>query len=403
MPLCFGGSLVMCRAEVASDPVLLMDCIERYRITTTDFVPGMLQVFLQSLEVEDKQKLISLKRIIASGEALLPETVRLHHAKIGIPLYNLYGPTEASIDVSHYTTNIEDIVVPIGKPIWNTRLYILDPSLQPVAEGLWGQIAIGGTGLAQGYLNKPELTQQKFVEITVEKGIIQRVYLTGDIGRWFHRGNIEYKGRQDTQVKLRGQRIELGEIENTLLKHNLIKSVAVALKKDASGDSFIVAYIVAIMVGNDKQQLQEQLIKLVSQFLPAYMMPSSFEFLDQLPVSINGKINYKALPEPVNMIVGEEYMAPSNEMEKHLISLLEEVMGRKPIGVRDHFFQIGGNSLKAARFFKRINTQFPGLVKMSDLFVFDTVEALSQHILSQTEPVEEVVEKETVPFRRISI
>jgi hypothetical protein len=227
--------------------------------------------------------------------------------------------------------------------------------------------------------------------------------LTGDIGRWFHRGNIEYKGRQDTQVKLRGQRIELGEIENTLLKHNLIKSVAVALKKDASGDSFIVAYIVAIMVGNDKQQLQEQLIKLVSQFLPAYMMPSSFEFLDQLPVSINGKINYKALPEPVNMIVGEEYMAPSNEMEKHLISLLEEVMGRKPIGVRDHFFQIGGNSLKAARFFKRINTQFPGLVKMSDLFVFDTVEALSQHILSQTEPVEEVVEKETVPFRRISI
>jgi amino acid adenylation domain-containing protein/FkbM family methyltransferase len=403
MPLCFGGSLVMCRAEVASDPVLLMDCIERYRITTTHFVPGMLQVFLQSLEVEDKQKLISLKRIIASGEALLPETVRLHHAKIGIPLYNLYGPTEASIDVSHYTTNIEDIVVPIGKPIWNTRLYILDPSLQPVAEGLWGQIAIGGTGLAQGYLNKPELTQQKFVEITVEKGIIQRVYLTGDIGRWFHRGNIEYKGRQDTQVKLRGQRIELGEIENTLLKHNLIKSVAVALKKDASGDSFIVAYIVAIMVGNDKQQLQEQLIKLVSQFLPAYMMPSSFEFLDQLPVSINGKINYKALPEPVNMIVGEEYMAPSNEMEKHLISLLEEVMGRKPIGVRDHFFQIGGNSLKAARFFKRINTQFPGLVKMSDLFVFDTVEALSQHILSQTEPVEEVVEKETVPFRRISI
>jgi amino acid adenylation domain-containing protein len=373
MPLCFGASLVMCRADAIYDPVALADHIHRYNITTVHFVPGMLQVFLQTLSDAEQIKLHSLKRIITSGEVLLPKTVNLHYEKMGIPLYNLYGPTEASIDVSHYTTKPGDNVVPIGSPIQNTRLYVLDSRQQPVAVGLWGEIAIAGIGLAQGYLNKEELTRQKFVTKTFQADFTERIYLTGDIGRWLPEGTIEFKGRKDNQIKLRGQRIELSEIENTLLKHEQVKASAVAIRYDTHKEACIVAFVVPITDALSAQSVRS----FVAQRLPAYMVPAFVVFLPLLPVTINGKLNYKALPEleAITELSGP-YEAPASELENQIATIWQEVLGRTNISVEQNFFDVGGTSLRLILVYQKLLVLFPQ-IKMTDLFKYSTVRSLS--------------------------
>lgn len=376
VPLSFGCKFALCPEEAIFDPSLMVETIRRYRVTTLHFVPSMLQAFLQGI-LPEEEGLSSLKRVLSGGEELRRETVRHYYQLINAPLYNLYGPTEASIDICHTEVKPEDELISIGKPIANAKCYILDDYRQLVPDGAWGEIAIAGIPLAQGYLNNPELTDANFVTLEIE-GKPEKVYLTGDLGRWLPEGKIICGGRKDKQVKLRGQRIELGEIEEQLLQYEGIEEVAVRLKKDHYQEDCLVAYWVG------ETSIEEDTVKafLLKQ-LPSQMIPNYFVNLDILPHSSSGKVNDKQLPEISETHVAEQqtnYIPPSTEIETMLVEIMENILGRKPIGVQDNFFKIGGNSLKAARFFQRVNTRIPGAMQMSDMFMYSNIESLAKHI-----------------------
>jgi long-subunit acyl-CoA synthetase (AMP-forming) len=285
--------------------------------------------------------------------------------------------------VSHYITNADDVIVPIGKPIQNIRLYVLDAAMKPVAEGIWGEIAIAGVGLAKGYLNKEDLTRQKFVTLAIQEVKQERIYRTGDIGRWLSDGSIEFKGRKDNQVKLRGQRIELAEVESTLLKHDLVKAAAVTLKEEARKELCIVAYVVA--VGDELNALS--LRGFLSQSLPGYMVPAFVVFMQELPVTINGKLDYKALPElEINATLATTFEAPASELEKQISAVWQEILGGTNIGVDHNFFDVGGTSLRLILVYQKLLILFPEL-KMTDLFKYTTIRSLSAFLGAEVEVV----------------
>ena len=371
MPLCYGGTLVACSKDVIYDPALLIDMIEQRGITHIHFVPGMFGVFLQALDAEKAARLHSLKHIHCSGEALKPEHVRQHHALLHCQLNNLYGPTEASVDVSYYTTNAGDTIVPIGKPIDNIQLYVLDKQLHLQPIGIPGELYIGGVGLAKGYLNKPALTAERFIDHPFWPG--EKLYKTGDVARWLPDGNIEYLGRSDFQVKIRGFRIEPGEIENVIKQYQGVGEVLVLPREDANGDKYLAAYFTA----GENLDLS-QLRSFIRGRLPEYMMPAYFITLDVFPVNANGKIDRKALPDPVQSLpAAGGYVAPRNEMESALAAIWEEVLGRGRVGVTDHFFEIGGNSLNATKVVFRIARGMGLDVPLKSLFEHPTVETLA--------------------------
>ncbi|MFA0964354.1 amino acid adenylation domain-containing protein [Roseivirga sp. BDSF3-8] len=369
MTLCFGARLVLCSKETAYDPDWLLDVVEQNGITTLHFVPTMLNAFLQQLNRENITKAGSLKRIVASGEALLPEMVAQHYSKLAIPLYNLYGPTEASVDVSYYLTRPEGTVVPIGKPIANTQLYILDQSLRPLPVGVEGEIAIGGTGLATGYINAPELTAERFVENPYSKG--GKLYLTGDTGYWTESGEIIYTGRADRQVKIKGYRIEPGEIERTLLKMEGVENAAVIV----SGGE--VPELAGFYTGKafETSSLKTQL----ASFLPAYMVPSYLVHLEEMPLTASGKTDRRTLAKQVHgeQASGTEYVAPASEAEKELAAIWAEELGRKTVGIHDDYFAIGGDSIKAIRVISRANKKLEVNLEVRDLFAHPTIAALA--------------------------
>jgi len=237
--------MVLAHKDDISSPERLAYLIENHQITCAHFVPGMLDVFIGALSegrfgISDLQ---SLRRVITSGEALAADTVLSWYKKMDIPIYNLYGPTEASIEVSHYKTSRYDTKIPIGRPIWNTQLYIISEARQLQPMGVTGEICIGGVGLARGYINNAALTDEKFVINPFKEG--GRMYKTGDLGRWLPDGNIEFIGRKDNQVKVRGYRIELGEIESALQGHEGVESAIVTARCDQYGEKELVAYVVS--------------------------------------------------------------------------------------------------------------------------------------------------------------
>jgi len=244
MPLCWGAKMVLCEPEDISSPDRIIKLIKTQKVTCLHFVPSMLNTFMRIGfgNTELKRDLASLKRVITSGEALSVESVKRWYGKLDIVIQNLYGPTEASVDVTYFETSKDDEIIPIGKPIDNTQIYILDNNRMLTPIGEMGEICIGGVGLARGYLNKPELTAEKFVPNPFRKG--DRIYKTGDLGRFLPDGNVEYMGRKDDQVKVRGFRIELGEIESVLEKHELIDEVVVLAKEDGKGDKELIMYYV---------------------------------------------------------------------------------------------------------------------------------------------------------------
>jgi amino acid adenylation domain-containing protein len=348
-PLQQGACLVMARPDGHRDPTYLRDVIEREGVTTLHFVPSMLQPFVETVEAD---RCASLRHVVCSGEALPPALVERFYDRFAGPveLTNLYGPTEAAVDVSCWTCPRDAAagVVPIGGPVWNTALYVLDASLRPVPVGVPGELYIGGVQVARGYLDRPGLTAERFVPdpFSTEGGA--RLYRTGDRARWRVDGAIEYLGRLDFQVKVRGFRIELGEIEGALRRHESVADCVVVAREDAPGEKRLVAYVVgAAEAGTLREYLRRD--------LPEYMVPSAFVFLETLPLTPNGKLDRKALPAPEgDAYTRRSYEAPLGEVETALAEIWADVLGVERVGRRDHFFELGGHSLMAIKLIERM-------------------------------------------------
>ena len=340
------------------------------------------------------EQLASLKTVIVAGEACTKTLPEKHHACLPqTVLYNEYGPTEGTVWCSVYEvpSRIESTQVPIGRPIPNTQLYILDKQLRPVPVGIAGEIFIGGHGVAQGYLNHPELTAERFIHHTLGGQSI-RLYKTGDLARYLPDGPIEFLGRVDHQIKIRGYRIELGEIETALVQHpDLQEAVVVARElSDRAGDLSLVAYTVANTVSEPAVQ---GLRDFLSDRLPDYMIPGVFKGLDALPLTPNGKVDRNALPEPDNIIREVEFVAPRTETEELLAEIWTEVLQIDRIGVYDNFFDMGGHSLLVTRTIGRVRDAFEVHLPLRTLFEAPTiaqfVEKLEALLIEELETLSE--------------
>ncbi|MFF3537311.1 amino acid adenylation domain-containing protein, partial [Streptomyces sp. NPDC002466] len=373
-PLITGATLVVARPEGHKDPVYLAELIREQAVTTTHFVPSMLQAFLAEPAAAE---CTGLRRVICSGEALPAALRDRFHAVFAGPsetgLHNLYGPTEASVDVTWWACGPEDKTpsVPIGRPVWNTRVYVLDAGLRPVPTGAPGELYLAGVQLARGYLGRAGLSAGRFVAdpFGVAGG---RMYRTGDVVRWSVGGELEYLGRADDQVKVRGFRIELGEIESVVGACPGVGRVAVVVREDQPGSRQIVAYVVPVGGPVDGGVLRG----FVAERLPEYMVPVAFVSLDSLPLSPNGKLDRRALPAPDfgGVVRGR---APRTEREVVLCGLFAEVLGLEEVGADDSFFDLGGDSIMSIQLVSRARTA--GLVLTTrDVFRLKTVEALAE-------------------------
>jgi amino acid adenylation domain-containing protein len=369
-PLQQGATLVMARPDGHRDPLYLQEVIERRGVTTLHFVPSMLQQFV---ETADPARCTSLRRVICSGEALPPALVERFYERFAGPvvLTNLYGPTEAAVDVSCWTCPREDAagVVPIGRPVWNTALYVLDASLKPVPVGVPGELYIGGVQVARGYQGRAAMTAERFVPdpFSVRGGA--RLYRTGDRARWRADGAIEYLGRLDFQVKVRGFRIELGEIEAALLEHEGVRECAVLVREDA-GEKRVVAYVVGDVE-------MDGLRAHVRHRLPDYMVPGAFVDLDRLPLTENGKLDRKALPAPEYVADADRYVAPRTPVEEVLAGIWAETLRLERVGVTESFFELGGHSLLATRVISRVRQVLGVELPLRALFEGPTVAELA--------------------------
>ncbi|WP_223723683.1 non-ribosomal peptide synthase/polyketide synthase [Pseudomonas aeruginosa] len=365
-PLMSGARLVVAAPGDHRDPAKLVALINREGVDTLHFVPSMLQAFLQD---EDVASCTSLKRIVCSGEALPADAQQQVFAKLPqAGLYNLYGPTEAAIDVTHWTCMEEGKdAVPIGRPIANLACYILDGNLEPVPVGVLGELYLAGRGLARGYHQRPGLTAERFVASPFVAG--ERMYRTGDLARYRADGVIEYAGRIDHQVKLRGLRIELGEIEARLLEHPWVREAAVL----AVDGRQLVGYVV---LESESGDWREALAAHLATSLPEYMVPAQWLALERMPLSPNGKLDRKALPAPEVSVAQAGYSAPRNAVERTLAEIWQDLLGVERVGLDDNFFSLGGDSIVSIQVVSRARQA--GLqLSPRDLFQHQNIRSLA--------------------------
>ncbi|MGI9291060.1 MAG: amino acid adenylation domain-containing protein [Gammaproteobacteria bacterium] len=376
-PFLSGATLVMARPGGHQDPAYLAELIREQDITTLHFVPSMLQVFLQQGSAAG---CTSLKRVICSGEALSHDLqARFFEVFAEAGLHNLYGPTEAAIDVTYHACDrkSQSAVVPIGRPVANTQIYIVDGQGQPVPAGVPGELWIGGVQVARGYVNRPELTAERFINdpfIDVEGATDDgaRVYRTGDLVRYAQDGAIEFLGRIDHQVKLRGFRIELGEIEAQLDALSSVSQSLVLLREDAPGQARLVAYV----TGETDTQLMKQHL---AEELPEYMVPGVFVSLEAFPLLPNGKVNRKALPIP-ELQHTQAYVAPATSEQKKLAEIWQEVLRVEQVGIHDDFFELGGHSLLATQVMSRVRDEFGVAPDLRKLFSSPVLEDFAAYL-----------------------
>jgi amino acid adenylation domain-containing protein len=378
-PTWFAGATVVLR----SDEMLLggadfLRWIKRRRITALDLPTAYWHELVHELAESHEQLPGCLRLVIVGGEKASASAYAswLKAGGSRVRWVNTYGPTEASVIVTAYEPDPSQPFpdnLPIGRPIANVRLYVLDSELQPVAIGEPGELHVGGPGVAQGYLNHPELTEAKFIPDPFSQETDARLYKTGDMVRYLPDGNIEFQGRIDFQVKIRGFRVELGEIEAALEKHpGVAQAVVTAL--EMNGEKRLAGYIVALPNAVTASDLRRHL----KASLPEYMVPSEFVFLKSFPLTPNGKVDRRALPapEPIKPGDAESFVAARDEFEASMVRLWEQVLGKKPIGVRDNFFELGGHSLLAVRLTNRIEKQFGKTISITALIQAPTVESL---------------------------
>ncbi|MCT4618559.1 MAG: amino acid adenylation domain-containing protein, partial [Marinisporobacter sp.] len=372
-----GGKLVVLKAGAEKDPKNIIKVIDKNKVTHINFTPSMLNLFIDILDNNNIETINKLKYIFVAGEAITKKLVNKFYKVIKkVMLENIYGPTESTIYATSYSLeNFKDQVsVPIGKPLPNIYVYVLGMTnnVQPI--GVPGELCIAGDGVAKGYLNRSELTNEKFVPNPFVAG--KKMYRTGDLVRWLPDGNLEFLGRIDQQVKIRGFRIELGEIEAQILKYESVKEVLVIKKKGKDGDKYLCAYIVA-----EDRLVISDLRKHLSKKLPEYMIPSYFMQLEKMPLTINAKIDQKALPEPDGNINTQiKYVVPRNEKEEKMTAIWKEIIGLERIGINDNFFDIGGNSLKTIRLEASIYKEFGIEVPLERIFNTPRIGELVEYI-----------------------
>jgi tyrocidine synthetase III len=383
LPLTSGATLVLAKAEQLLLDLPLAHTLKAFRITHFTAPPSVLAL-LNPSDFPD------LQVVVSGGEALRKE-IALRWAK-ACTLFNAYGPTEATIEVSASLIQPNSDRIAIGKPLPNTKFYILDQQGQQLPIGIPGELHVSGDGLARGYLNRPELTAEKFVTNPFAPG--DRMYRTGDLARWLPNGEVEHLGRIDQQVKLRGFRIELGEVESALLAFSDLKDTVVSVRQNANGEDFLCAYYIC-----DQEKPTEELRAFLALNLPGYMIPARFIHLNQFPLTPNGKVDRKALPDPGNMIsTGAEFVAPATELEHSIARLWAQILGLSldSISARDSFFALGGDSLKSAQLAGRLSQETQTAVSVKDIFSQPTIAGLSLLIGSREKTLSSRIQKAPV-------
>lgn len=376
-PLAFGARLVLARPKGHLDSAYLAALVEGAGVTVTHFVPSMLAHFLDESAVE---RCASLRHVICSGEELTPALAQTFHRRLpAVALHNLYGPTEAAIDVTHWTCEpVERERLPIGHPIGNLRMYVLDASLSPAPPGVPGELYIGGVGVGRGYWKRPGLTAERFIADPFALNPGDRMYRTGDIGRWRGDGCIEYLGREDGQIKIRGFRIETGEIEAQLNRYPGVRESIVLVHEDAGGDKRLIAYV---RVAEDDALDVDALRQHLRALLPEYMVPAAIVRLAAWPLTPNGKLDRRALPVPGNDAYGARiHEEPEGTTEQRLAVIWSELLSLERVGRHDNFFDLGGHSLLGIHVIARVRTEFSVTLPFEALFECRDLKSLAQRI-----------------------
>ncbi len=375
LPLIVGGRIERASRKVATDGIRLQELMVKSGATVLQATPATWRLLLEA-EWKGNQQL----KILCGGEPMSPDLAQKLIERVG-SVWNMYGPTETTVWSTIYQVKQVNRTIPIGRPIANTEIYILDPSGQPVPIGISGELHIGGASVARGYLHRPELNAEKFIPNPFSTKLGDRIYKTGDLAKYLPNGEIECLGRIDFQVKIRGFRIELGEIESVLAKYPGVWQNAVTVREDIPGDKRLVAYIVpdpeqTPVVNDMKQVLKEK--------LPDYMVPSIFVFLESLPLTPNRKVDRRALPAPSGERQEESiFVAPSTELECQLAKIWEQILNIHPISIKDNFFELGGHSLLALRLFTQIEKVFGKNLPLATLLQAGTIEQLANIISTE--------------------
>lgn len=372
-PLISGAQLILAKPGGQLDSIYLVHLINEYAVTVVNFVPALLQVFLQEPAVAT---CTTLRYVLSGGEVLPVELKKKFLHTLSATLYNMYGPTEISVDATFYRCRDEETgsLVPIGTPIANTEAYLLDRFFQPVPVGVAGELYIGGVGVARGYLHQPGLTAERFLPHPFAQQPGARLYKTGDVGRYLPDGNIEYLGRSDTQIKLRGMRIELDEIEVILAQHVEVRQALVIVREDIPGLQRLVSY-----VETDTELSTQELRRYLQQKLPDYMIPTVFMQLHVFPYTINGKVDQQALPIPtLQSELTNTFTEPRTPIEEILAAIWAEVFGLERLSVHENFFDAGGHSLLATQVISRIHDIFLVTLPIKVIFQAPTVAGLAE-------------------------
>jgi amino acid adenylation domain-containing protein len=375
LPLTSGGKLFLVPKSTKHNLKELWEFIVSNRIDIVNTVPSLMNVLLDHVDGYDG---LHFKYIILAGELFSKNLyLRLKESLFAEKIINIYGPTEATINTTLYECKLEEVngTIPIGKPLMNYNVLILDKRQNLLPIGVPGEICISGVGLARGYLNNAELTSEKFVANPFTPG--ERMYRTGDLGRWTADGNIEFLGRIDHQVKVRGIRVELGEVETSLAQHPGVKETVVIDQEGHAGNTRLVAYVVP----NQEQILTiDELRLFLKEKLPGYMVPSAFVIMDALPLTPHGKVDRRALPAPElgRQEPEDTFVPPRDQLEYQLTIIWEKVLGIKPIGVRDEFFKLGGTSLLAMVLFAQVEKKLGQRLPLATIIDAPTVEKLAR-------------------------
>ncbi|MEA5476035.1 amino acid adenylation domain-containing protein [Pseudanabaena galeata UHCC 0370] len=400
--LCTGATLVLRTDKMLSDLRTFFQACEDLRLSVLDLPTAYWHQLAAELASTNESFPESLRLVIIGGEKVLLEPVRdwqKYVTKSGkgdrLQLINTYGPTETTVVATLYRipitfSNISE--VPIGRPLAHLQTYILDSQLQPVPIGVTGELHIGGDSLAIGYLNRPELTDEKFIPNPFSSQSGSRLYKTGDLARYLSDGNIEYLGRIDNQVKIRGFRIELGEVETALSQHPLLRATIVTTREDTPGDKRLVAYVVT-----EDQTQDIDLRAFLKDRLPSYMIPSAFVFLEEMPITPNGKIDYRRLPAPdaSSMPLEKNFVPPRNSTEETLAKIWSQILGVERVGINDNFFELGGHSLLSVRLISEIEKTFNYQIPLSSFFEMGTIAEIAKWMC---EKPSETISPEDVPL-----
>jgi len=377
LPLSVGAATVIAPRQVAADPAQLARHIARHGVTMMQATPSTWRMLVEQGWQYEGQPLKPFK-LLCGGEALSAALAEELLRRVPV-VWNMYGPTETTIWSSLCAITDLEHGIPIGRPIANTQIYLLDGQSRPVPVGVAGEVHIAGAGVARGYVNRDELTAERFVPnpFGAPDAHMSRMYKTGDLARYLPDGRIEYLGRIDQQVKLRGFRIELGEIETWLARHAAVREAVVVAREDSPGDQRLVAYLTTHEGSADAGQLLPQLKAYLAGALPEHMVPSAWMVLDQLPLTANGKINRKALPAPDGGLLRAEYVAAQTDTEERLVALWRELLNVERVGIHDNFFDLGGHSLLIIRLHVLIMQYFQKSLSVVDLFRYPTIEKLA--------------------------